>query len=504
MELQIAVATILFLLCVYIYSRRPKRNLPPGPPPVPLIGNILQLPKEEAWFQFTEWGRIYGDVITLFILNKPFLVLNSAQSIIDLFDNRSAIYSSRPHLVMADELMGFGDALVFAPYGERFKNMRKLLKVGLGPTASRAFWPLIEKEIGLSLSRLLDNPDDFAQNFRQTAGATALKTAYGFQDEEEFRMLTKDTEDMMYMFSLAARPDAFLVDTLPFLKYVPSWFPGAGFQKLALKSKAAIRQVVDSPFESVKRKMASGTAPPSYTATLLGAGPEERIDDLDIKWTAAGVYAGQADTTVTALSNFYLCMIIFPEIQEKAQAEVDRVVGPNRLPSIKDRESLPYVCAILKEVLRWRPVARIVTHSVIQDDTYRGYFIPSGSAVVANVWAACHDESVYKDPAEFRPERFLPPESAPDSSKFAFGFGRRACPGEAVAQASLFCTMACTFATLKLSKAKDENGNVIEPVLRWTSGVTSFPHPFKCDIKPRSAKAVELIRNHAARIGTAG
>ncbi|KAK7685068.1 hypothetical protein QCA50_011905 [Cerrena zonata] len=489
------IGLFLVLLLTYLTTHRSK-SLPPGPTPIPIFGNLFQLSQQEEWLQFTQWGSIFGELVTFRVFNKPIILLNSSKAIVDLFEARSAIYSNRPHLVMANELMGWGETVVLMPYNERFKNYRKLLKVGLNTNVTREYWPLIEKEIGHSLVRLLDDPDTFTKNFRRTAGTIALKVAYGFKHEsDEFKTIMDDTEKALRMFSIAALPGVFLVDTLPFLKYVPSWFPGAGFKRLGIKTQGLIRKMVDTPFDMVKKQVASGNAPKSFTETLLNA--SERSTDEDIKWVAAGLYAGQADTTVAALSNFFLSMMLFPDIQRRAQDEIDRVIGNNRLPRVEDRESLPYVYSVLKEVLRWRPVVPMVSHSVTQDDIYKGYIIPSGTALVANIWAALHDETIYKDPDVFDPERFLSPRNEPDSSKFAFGFGRRACPGEAVAHAALFCNVACTLATFDIKKPVDEYGVEIEPIMRWSSGVTSLPHAFKCDIKPRSPRAAQLIRTNS-------
>ncbi|KAI0356908.1 cytochrome P450 [Trametes cingulata] len=487
----------LFVVILGLFLKRAftQTGLPPGPKPVPIFGNLFQLEQQQEWLQFTNWGKIYGDVVTMRIFNKPIILLNSAQAIVDLFEARSAIYSDRPHLTMACDLMGWGETVVLMPYNDRFKNYRRLLKVGLNTQVTRDYWPLMEKEIARELVWLLDNPDAYVQHFRRTAGTVALKIAYGYQNENnEFKALVKDTEDALRMFAIAALPGVFLVDTLPFLRFLPSWFPGAGFKRLGVYTQKLIKAMIDTPFSMVKRQVDSGTAPRSFVSDLLNEPPEERSSDEDIKWVAAGLYAGQSDTTVAALSTFLLCMMLFPQVQKKAQFELDCVVGSDRLPRIEDRDSLPYVGAVLKEVLRWRPVVPMVSHSVMQDDVYRGYHFPKGTALVANIWAALHDPARYNDPETFRPERFLPPENAPDSSSFAFGFGRRACPGEAVAHASLFCTLACILAVFDIAMPVDEaTGKPIEPKMVWSSGVTSHPHPFKVKITARSPDAVALI-----------
>lgn len=101
-------------------------------------------------------------------------------------------------------------------------------------------------------------------------------------------------------------------------------------------------------------------------------------------------------------------MTLYPEAMKKAQEELDRVVGRGQLPSLSDRGDLPYIDAMVKEVLRWGPPLPIaLPNRVTQDDVYRGYFIPEGATVIQNVWAICRDPNIYPDPDAFNPDRFL-------------------------------------------------------------------------------------------------
>ena len=130
------------------------------------------------------------------------------------------------------------------------------------------------------------------------------------------------------------------------------------------------------------------------------------------------------------MQTFLLAMILNPKVLKKAQDELDRVVGKDRLPDLSDKDDLPYIDAIMKEVLRWSPPLPItIPKRVIQDDVYRGYFIPAGATVVENVWAICRDPTIYPDPETFNPDRFLK-DGKIDPSVFnpedrIFGAGRR-------------------------------------------------------------------------------
>jgi cytochrome P450 len=142
-----------------------------------------------------------------------------------------------------------------------------------------------------------------------------------------------------------------------------------------------------------------------------------------------------------------LAMVHYPEVQKKAQAEIDEVVGRDRMPTFEDRQNLPYLRAMVREVLRWRPPGPLgVPHKSSADDWYEGYFIPKGSVVITNVWAMNRDPAVFPDFDEFRPERFLDESAIPKDTHgqghVTFGAGRRICVGMNVANNALFIDMA--------------------------------------------------------------
>jgi len=187
-------------------------------------------------------------------------------------------------------------------------------------------------------------------------------------------------------------------------------------------------------------------------------------------------------------------MIMYPEVQRKAQEEIDRVIGNDRLPTLADQPNLPYVEAVAKEVLRWNPVAPLgSSHVVTEDDVYKGYFIPKGSRVIANIWRIMHDPAAHADPMAFKPERFLGDRPEPDPRATAYGHGRRICPGLLPAQSSIWLTCAMSLAVTNIAKYVDGFGNVVEPGIYYTDGMISHPPPFKCTVTPRSEKAAALV-----------
>jgi len=347
------------------------------------------------------------------------------------------------------------------------------------------------------LRRVLAKPEDLAAHIRWTAGAVILSISYGYEIQETNDPFVELADQATTQFSVSTAPGAYLVDLIPALRHIPSWFPGAGFQTTAKAWASTLNNMVDQPYQFVKQQMAAGTVPASFIANLLedkNLPPEE---EFDLKWSAASLYSGGADTTVSAIYSFFLAMALHPDVMKKAQAEIDTVVGNDRLPTFADREHLPYVNALCKEVFRWNSVTPAgVPHRATQDDTHAGYFIPKGSLVIVNLWKLTHDPRTYADPHTFNPDRFIASEGKTaevDPRSLCFGFGRRICPGLHLADASVFISCVMSLAVFDISKYV-ENGVIVEPVHENTTGVISHPKPFRCSIRPRSQKAVSLIQ----------
>jgi cytochrome P450 len=163
-----------------------------------------------------------------------------------------------------------------------------------------------------------------------------------------------------------------------------------------------------------------------------------------------------------------LAMIANPEVQKRAQDELDTVVGRSRSPTFADAPNLPYMQALVKESLRWRSALPLgIPHSTTEDDWYEGMFIPKGTLCISNMWQCNHDAAFYGDDAAmFNPGRFLDengklipgPAETRDDGHCTYGFGRRACVGKHVANDSLFINIATMLWAVRLERARDENG----------------------------------------------
>ncbi|KAG1788381.1 cytochrome P450 [Suillus variegatus] len=496
--LVLGLTSVGVYLTMRAFNKKNPAPYPPGPMGWPLIGNIQAIPCVKPWFTFAEWGKKYGDIAHVEILGQHVMVVNSTRTAIEMLDKKSNVYSSRPVLPMAGELCGWKNALALLPYGDRLRQYRKNLHHIIGSrVALKIYHPIEEIETRRFLKRVFAKPDQLREHIRQTAGAIILRIAYGYEVKENDDPFIDLAGRAVHQFSRSSTLGAFMVDYMPFLANVPEWFPGASFKRIAREWRETLNEMASAPYEFVKDQMAAGIAPKSFTSDLLQGRILSAEEDHIVKWSALSLYSGGADTSVSSIYSIFLAMTLFPDVQKKAQDEIDAVVGSDRLPSFADRDSLPYIEALVKEIQRWNVVSAAgFSHCATEDSIYNGYYIPKGSLILANLWFMLNDPLTYPNPSQFSPERFLANDGKKpqtDPYTICFGFGRRICPGLHLADASVWLSAAMSLAVFDISKVV-ENGVEITPEIDPSSGTVSHPKLFKCSIKPRSAKAVALIQ----------
>ncbi|KDR79567.1 hypothetical protein GALMADRAFT_93497 [Galerina marginata CBS 339.88] len=495
---------LVFLALMYVLYQRQRIRYPPGPKGLPFLGIAKDHPKTEYWRTYADWGRKYGNIglISFHLLGRRIVVLNSTSVAEALLVRRSTIYSDRPFPPMGGQLMRREKNVFHISYNERFKIYRKLMHQGFNPIASQDYWGVAEREARVMVANIYKKPDKMVEYLRQNASAVTMKIAYGYTVTGEKDHFVEMAEETMRVGSFASAPGRWLVDSIPALLYLPEWFPGAGFKRKAKVWSQQMELQVREPFDYVKSQIAAGVAEGSFSSHLLqssGEGLSEEEYEDHVQWSAGAIYAAGADTTVASVKAFYFAMMIFPEIQKRAQAEIDTLMERlGRLPTIQDRPSLPYLDAIMKEVLRWAPAVPIsLFHCTAADDEYEGYFIPAKTTIIPNIWAMMHDPEQYPNPFEFNPNRFIKIKDTDtvqrDPRQIVFGFGRRVCAGQHVAEASMFIQMATTLATLNISKALDENSRVVEPDISFTTAIVSHIKPFQYAITPRPTNTISLV-----------
>ncbi|KAJ8519672.1 hypothetical protein ONZ45_g3424 [Pleurotus djamor] len=485
---------------------------PPGPWSLPLIGNIWTLLHKEQCELFGQYKRQYGDIMYLHGLGNECVVLNTMESINDLLCQRGNEYSQRLFMPVVGELMGLNQSTVLRQNDAEWRLHRRFSHLVLNPLAVQQYHHMQEDSARRLCVSMFTHPEGFKDAIRLFSARIILGVTYGFSVESvDDKVLpvfvffpplliahgsgkyVKHSEATINFIPRAFIPGAYLCDLLPFMKHFPSWMP---FRKEALIAKELIEQFVTMPYEHVKQQMSDGSAPPSLMRTLLQMEPNG-IPDFEhaIKWTTGSMFGAAGDSTHATLLIFVLAMALNPDAQARARKEIDEVIGTQNFPTIADKARLPYVNAVIKETMRWRPVAPFASiRRSASNDTYQGYFIPRGAAVLPNIWAIAFEDNEKYDPQRFIPERFLDPtQDVVDPATWVFGFGKRICPGKVLAENSLFIAVVSILWACKISPP---DGSIPNP--RFTHKLVRCPEPFACKIEPTSAERSSLLQQQLA------
>ncbi|CAE6437060.1 unnamed protein product [Rhizoctonia solani] len=479
---------------LWYHSKRSRIPLPPGPRGNLIFGSALELRTSKTfWINFAKWTDQFGPIVSVRMLFQRMIIIDDPTIATYLFEKKASQYSDR-YVSQLALLIGWETDIIFIEYGPLLKHYRTLLQRALNNRVVLDYVPLQEHETGRLLGRLFESPKRFMQHIHLMAGSVAIRMVYGYKVDSPDDRLVQAAEQVMAIFS-DGNHGSWEVDGR--VRYVPKWFPGATFHKAVASWVPILKATEDETFEFVKSQMAKGIAEPSFTSKLLQPENGEEItkeEEDHIKRVAASLYGAASDTTVSAVKTFFLAMTLYPDVQAKARSEIESYLHtrPHKhFITMDDRPNLPYTSALIREILRWHPVLTLVGHRsngedddnvVVGEKTYR---IPARTAVIANVWKIMHNPEVYPDPEKFIPERFMGENPPPFPENYAFGFGRRICPGMHVAQQSMWLSVSNILVNFTITKAKDENGAEIVPEENYTNDIISHPLPFKCHIQPR-------------------
>ncbi|QRW13256.1 cytochrome P450 family protein [Ceratobasidium sp. AG-Ba] len=426
----------------------------------------LSLPKVPGHWLFknqhlyrSDWR---GQVLTEdYVPKYEVVVLNSLQVVSEVLEKQASVTSDRPQNIMLSDLLGMKSNVAFRNHDEVHKKYRRVMASALHPTIARSYADLHSSTTAFFLRDLLDRAnalsnrgytmrtpnhyDSLVASVEDAAGRFIMRMTYGHVVVEDDPLLK--TTKQLGEIAGEALAGLYWVDYFPILRYVPAWVPGAKFKRIADHFCVTRDRVASEPFEAVLKDMREGKVErPSYTSKLLESkgGVKSKEEDLKlVKDTAEPIFGAGAGTTGALVQNFLFWMSIYPEVAVRVQAEIDAQVGRDRLPTLQDREVMPYTDAVLQEAMRCSPVAPLgIEHCASADFEVRGYTIKKGTTIESNIWALMHDPATYPDPHTFNPDRFLKEKPDLDPRRFFFGFGRRICPGQHVANNGAFIMCA--------------------------------------------------------------
>ncbi|KAF9055298.1 cytochrome P450 [Hymenopellis radicata] len=397
------------------------------------------------------------------VFGKSIVILNSQKAVFDLFSKKGSFLPKKEGALSRPSLKDLRTR-------DR-RQQRRHFHQEFNEVAARRFFPVQTKAVHGLLRQFLESPDGFMAHIKHMAATIILSVAYGLEIQPKDDPLIKLSDDAVTPASAAGRPGAYLVP----LKYIPEWFPGAGFKRKARLWRQLAYDMWNVPWDMTKQQIALGIAAPSFVSSCLDTlnhsdSDNKARDEYHIQSAAGSMYAGKK--TMGAVGFFLLAMAQFPEAQAKAQAEIDMVLRCNPPGPIGRR-----------------------THTAAKDDVYRNYFIPRGAFVVSNLWAITHDPKVYPEPLAFKPERYMGPDgkldpAVKDPSDIVFGIGRRICPARILGYNNAWISIASILAAFDI---KPGPGFAPEKVTMG-AGLISFPESFPLSMTPRSMEVASIIR----------
>ena len=462
-------------------------RLPPGPFALPIFGNAYLMACPSKYLSFTEMEKDYGQVFRIY-LGTQLAVVISGDAIKEALVTKAVDFAGRPSLYSADVFSHDGKApsVAIEDYSPRLKHLRDISFATL-----KFFTPDQQASIiSEKLDRLIQNihsklgePQDVTEQILQTVGSAFCTMSFGSRNEEDDPELKKLIEVDSEIFTMLT--NGFAVDLFPWLKH----FPSTSIRSLRELCKERDEILGKIYHEHVQSNRVEN--PEDMTDVILKAKKEAEdkgSSNEGIQLTQDRITMFMNDIFIASMNNItyivswaLLYLIHYPEVQRTLHEELERVIGPNRLPELKDQECLHFLKATITETQRLSShLPFVVPRKTTVDTTLQGYFIPKDTTVFANVWSLHHNPDIWEDPEDFKPQRFLDKDGTfvpPDEGHFApFGLGPRYCTGASMAKMMVNLMLSRLLHSFKIENPLGQD----PPSLKSGSiGVALAPKPFK-------------------------
>ncbi|KAE8732198.1 Rhodanese/Cell cycle control phosphatase superfamily protein [Hibiscus syriacus] len=451
----LASSTFLLFLLKFlfkqIFSTRTKPNLPPGPPKLPIIGNLHQLRDPNPHMCLRRLSNKFGPILYLKLGQVPTVVVSSAKMAEAVLKTHDLSLSSRPTIFSAKHLFYNCTDIAFAPYGAYWRHIRKLCILELlSAKRVQSFSFVREEEVARLISRVQESCSstvDLSKMLGLYANDNLCRVALGrdFSHRGEydchgFQKMLEEYQELLGGFSIG--------DFFPSMEFIHS------LTGLKPKLQDTFRRF-DRLFDEIvneHRIRRDHKRNQEHTKDLLDVLLdilENKSDGIhltmdNVKAIMLDMFAAGTDTTFITLDWGMTELLMNPKVLETAQAEVRKVVGERRVVLETDLPRLEYMKAVIKETFRLHPPAPVLLpRESMEDVTVDGFDIPAKTRVFVNAWAIGRDPESWENPESFMPERFLHSAidfKGQDFELIPFGAGRRSCP-------------AVTFGTLSVELA---------------------------------------------------
>ncbi|KAL6973453.1 hypothetical protein U1Q18_027637 [Sarracenia purpurea var. burkii] len=470
---------------------QPKAAIP-GPSGLPLLGLVFAFTSSSTHRVLSKLAESFKSTpLMAFSVGFTRFVLSSHPDTAKDILNSSA-FADRPVKESAYELL-FHRAMGFAPYGEYWRNLRRISATHLFSPKRIASFGGCRKNIGLEMigqiKSLMDINGEVEVKRVLHFGSlnnvmmSVFGRSYSFDENgngseecDELEGLVSEGYELLGMFNWS--------DHFPLL----GWLDLQGVRKRCKELVEKVNVFVGKIIEEhrVKRTENGGVGADEssgdFVDVLLDLEKENKLSDLDMNAVLWEMIFRGTDTVAILLEWIVARMVLHPDIQAKAQSEIDSIVGKDRLVSDSDLPNLPYLLAIVKETLRMHPPGPLLSWArlAIHDTHVGDHFIPAGTTAMVNMWAITHDEILWSEPNEFKPERFVEedvPIMGSDLRLAPFGSGRRVCPGKAMGLVTVQLWLAQLLQSFKWVAASDGGGVDLSEVLKLSM---EMKYPLVC------------------------
>ncbi|XP_039261731.2 cytochrome P450 2B1-like [Styela clava] len=436
----------IFALSLYFYySRTHKKNYPPGPKGLPVLGCVTQL-GEHPSNTLTALSKKYGNVFSIQIGMNNYVILNDYESIHEALLKKNDDFSGRPDVLLLRQ-MGQGHGIIFRDHGPEWKSQKKfavacLRELGVG---KKRLEDLILAEVNY-LAEDIESRGRKAFNsqklFVKATGNIVCELLLGsrmpYNNETYCRLV--DCLDTTF-FKKTTTPSVLALIVAPIVRFLPGFRDVYGsFCKDLDKTFEILHELLENHKNNFDDADIRDFVDTFLNQMKSKSNKDPVFKELQIFQLMRELFVAGSVNISVMLRWSILCFANHPEHQEKIKREVDEVIGEG-VPSMKHREDMPYTCAFLQEILRHRTLVPLsMPHKTTNDTSFGGYEIPKDTPVLTNLWAVQHDPEHFADPEEFRPDRFLDEDGkfVQDSHVIPFSFGPRYCMGDQMAKIELF------------------------------------------------------------------
>ncbi|KAJ6590539.1 cytochrome P450, partial [Mycena vulgaris] len=472
-----------------------------GPPTVPFLGNLHLLPNAgELHLKCVERARS----ARIKIGSGTMVVLSSPTAIKEVVDKHGWAASSRPANYLAGLAAG-GYHILFAPDCVRLRNLRKAVSRFFSPHNSLTRVPVQAAESAQLLYDMINDPENFSESIRRYTHTITMISIFGQRVSSSASPQMQRFYKILHQFLHIMVPGVYPpIDLLPVFKYLPErWAPWLAACRRSKSDMAAFHVELSTAAEerslAAKHKSDIPEESESFMNYILRMGLSQE------EYTGVALVEAGSDTSAAFLLSLVLILGLYPEYQERARQEIESVVGTIRLPELEDFKNMPFVHALIKEVIRIRPAFPLgVPHFTTDEIRYKHYILPKNTTVILNTYSIFHNPDIFEDPEIFNPDRFMQSEYGTRArmdtdfrDNFLFGGGRRICPGQYAAHITMqLTTMRLIWAFKFGSPVSAQTGLAVTRDLDcYASEFVVMPHPFKCTIQPRSGEHREVVVN---------